>query len=191
MADSPSHQQFLRRLEEARPSALAALAEGRYGYARRLLQRADELIGGSLRRGYGKEDAVQSLFRVLVRDFQAGKKRHFQHSWALWRFLERVLRNRIQGRGGCQQADSLPSDCEPVAPSSGREARIQEDEELVKVVLSYLPSREQEICRLVGQGLKYRQIGRQLGCAVRTVHRALGHFAIVRRQLLGENDGGR
>jgi len=83
MADTPSHRKFLHRFGEGRQSALADLARGQHGYVRHLLKRADELIGGQLGKDYLKEDALQSLFRVLTRDFQAGKKRTFKHSGAL------------------------------------------------------------------------------------------------------------
>ena len=188
MADSPSHRQFIHRFEESRQSALADLAKGQHDYAKHLLQKADELIGGRLCRDYEKEDALQSLFRVLARDFQAGKKRKFEHSGALRRFLETILWNRIRNHGARKTADPLSSVMNQSTPSPDRNAHAMEAKELVNAALWCLPQRQQEICRRHGQGVSRLQISRELGCSRRTVNRALEHFAIVVRRL--ENSEG-
>ena len=139
MVDSPSHRQFILRFEEARQSALADLAKGQHDYAKHLLQKADELIGGRLCRGYEKEDALQSLFRVLARDFRTGKKHKFEHSGALRRFLETVLWNRIRNHGARKTPDPLSSSHEPIDPLPNRNAHAMEAKELVDAALCRLP----------------------------------------------------
>jgi DNA-directed RNA polymerase specialized sigma24 family protein len=184
MADSPSHQQFIRRFEEGNPSALADLANGKHDYVKHLLHKADELIGGRLCRNYEKEDALQSMFRVLARDFQAGKKRKFEHSGALRRFLMTVLRNRILSHILPPPPDPLSSSHVPIDPWPDRNAHAMETKDLVDAALCRLPQKQLEICTLLGQGLSKFQVSKELACSRRSVDRALEHFTFLVVKLL-------
>jgi len=94
------------------------------------------------------------------------------------------LLNRIRNHARPKTPAPLLSSLEPIDPVPDRNAEAMEAKELIDAALCCLPERQQEICRLLGQGLSKLQIARELGCSRRTVDRALEHLAIVVRRLL-------
>jgi hypothetical protein len=188
MVDSPSHQEFLQRMDEGHLSALAELAEGRFGYAERLLEKAETLIGRKLGKTYGPDDAVGSVFRVLSQEFGKGNRRFFKHSGALRNFLATILRRRIATRGGTQfPADSLPSAMDLTDSLPDRNLAALEARDLVFTAMQELSFKEQQICRLYAELLSELAVSKHLGCSRRTVHRALERFAWFVAQRSGQS----
>jgi RNA polymerase sigma factor (sigma-70 family) len=188
MADTSSHKKLLERIGDGHLSAVREIAEGRFGYVEILLLKAEKLIGPVLRKRYGPEDAVESLFRVLCQDANKGKKRNFKHSGALRRFLLCVLVNRIKTRGAEDSTDSAPSQMSLADSSADRVMSALEAKDLVDTILQQLNPKERKICLLYTDLLSEKQVSEKLGCSRRTVHRVLERFANLAKRLSDQSD---
>ena len=155
-------------------------------YLEMLCRRAEQLMSDRLARRYGPEDAAQSALGSFLRRAEQGQY-HVDHSGALWRLLETILRHKIARQGSKLHGEvPLPTDVLARGPSHEEVLAVADS---IEAALQGMKPDAIEICRLRCAGYLTREIVAQLGCSRWTVRRAIKRFTDrLTEQLLADED---
>ncbi len=114
------------------------------------------------------QDIVQEAFMRLYQGLREGRRIDSPKAWAFTVVRHECyarLRRRNDERLACQSLDVL--DDLPIQQGAGEVPGFENDE--VARLLSRLSKREQEVLLLRMEGLKYREIGGELGLSIQSV----------------------
>jgi RNA polymerase sigma-70 factor (ECF subfamily) len=184
MSAHPSFDNLMAQLHEGRNEAAAQVFQR---YANRLIALARRQLDPKLLQKVDPEDVMQSVFRSFLAQNAAGHFADLQSWENIWAMLvvmtqrkcgkrneyfhtaRRDVRRELPGEmPGQDSTGNLGLTADEPTPSEA--AMLTET---VEQLMNSLPARQRNIVALSLQGYQPAEISTQLGCAERTVYRAL------------------
>lgn len=186
MADIDSFDELIGRLRAGDDQA-AAHVFNRFAY--RLIGLVRMRTAGLLRQKFDPEDVLQSVFRSFFIRFAEGQF-DFKDWDSLWGLLTLITLRKCDTSVAFFRAARRDVLRETAFPSEGNDAvglweslarepspaEAMALTETVEGLLRGLDERERQVATLHLQGYSVPEIGEQVGCSERTVHRLLAHL---------------